>query len=279
MGGFVIAKRFTDSEKWNKQWIRELPPNMKLFWFYLLDNCDHAGIYNVDIKLANFQIGVRGLTEEKILETFNRKILPFKSGKWFIPKFIEFQYGDLNESNRAHLSVIKILKKYKLYENDEIIRGLKAPSHGAMVKDMVKFKLKEKTKDKKPGKRLLLNKKDQLGGIKENIKEFKDKYPHLNIDFYYDSFIDYLDANDKKYKNYKSAFNICCRSEWYKDRPNSTVTEMKKKINYFLVCPTGHYSRKTDNKSVIGVCPKCHTSMVNKDQHMLDKILNAQKKL
>jgi len=38
---------------------------------------------------------------------------------FFIPKFIEFQYGELNPSSRVHQSVIKILDKYNLNSSDE----------------------------------------------------------------------------------------------------------------------------------------------------------------
>ena len=137
-----MAKRFTETGKWKKKWIRELSPEMKLFWFYLLDNCDHAGIWEVDIDLAAFQIGIE-LDESTILNTFNRKIVSFKPGKWFIPKFIDYQYGELNKSNRAHLSVIKILTKYKLYKG--LARGLQ----GAKDKDKDKELDKVKDKDKK----------------------------------------------------------------------------------------------------------------------------------
>ena len=47
-----MAKRFTDTDKWKKKWFRELKPISKCFWSYLLDNCNHAGIWEVDISLA-----------------------------------------------------------------------------------------------------------------------------------------------------------------------------------------------------------------------------------
>ena len=103
-----MAKRFTESTKWKKLWIRKLDPKYKLFWFYLLDNCDHAGIFDADIESASFHIGIE-YKEKEILETFDRKIVIIKKDKWFIPKFVEYQYGELNENNRAHLSVINIL--------------------------------------------------------------------------------------------------------------------------------------------------------------------------
>ena len=90
-----MAKRFIDTGLFRKKWIRQLDPNMKLFWIYLLTDCDHAGIWDVDVERASFQIGVE-LDESTILKTFNRKIVPFKDGKWFVPKFVDYQYGELN---------------------------------------------------------------------------------------------------------------------------------------------------------------------------------------
>jgi len=251
-----VAKRFTDTDKWKKKWIRELSPEMKLFWFYLLDNCDHAGIWEVDIDLAAFQIGIE-LDESTILNTFNRKIVPFKPGKWFIPKFIDYQYGELNKSNRAHLSVIKILTKYKLYKG--LTRGLQDPMDMDMDKD----------KDKKKHKG---GKKEQLEIIKSNLSDYSKKYPALNIQFYYDSFVDWLDATGKKYKKYESAFNNCCRSEWYEGRPGSTKADAKKSTEIIIACPDGHHKRKA-KKGVIAVCPECRESLRPIEEIQLERAI------
>ena len=104
---------------------------MKLFWIYLLTDCDHAGIWDVDVERASFQLKVE-LNEDEILETFNRKIVPFKTDKWFVPKFIVYQYGELNENNRVHNSVINILNKYGLY------KGRVSPLQGVKDKDIYK---------------------------------------------------------------------------------------------------------------------------------------------
>jgi hypothetical protein len=47
-----MAKRFTDSEKWKKPFIKKLPMQYKLLWFYLLDDCNHAGVWQVDLEIA-----------------------------------------------------------------------------------------------------------------------------------------------------------------------------------------------------------------------------------
>ena len=39
-----MAKRFTDTDKWKKGFIRNLPTKYKLLWLYILDDCNHAGV-------------------------------------------------------------------------------------------------------------------------------------------------------------------------------------------------------------------------------------------
>jgi hypothetical protein len=136
-----MAKRFIDTDMWSKKWIRKLDPKLKLFWIYLMSRCNHAGIYEVDLELASFQLQVE-LEEKEILKTFNGNIKVIKDNKWFIPKFIEFQYGPLNSKVNAHRSVIGILNKYKLLnKNEELINS------SSTVKDKDKDKDKVQVKD------------------------------------------------------------------------------------------------------------------------------------
>jgi uncharacterized phage protein (TIGR02220 family) len=147
-----MAKRFTDTEKYKKPFIRGLLGPYKLLWDYLYHDCDHAGIWIVDFEITQIYLGQdMKVDPEKALEYFNNgeeRIIPFDDGKkWFIPGFIDFQYGDLNPENRAHNSVVKILKKYSLTAkyNKGLNKGLITPSGGC--KDMVKDKYKDKVKE------------------------------------------------------------------------------------------------------------------------------------
>jgi hypothetical protein len=109
-----MGKRFTCTEKWRKPFIKALNPYCKLLWLYILDDCDSAGIWQVDMEVASLRIGYQ-ITLEEALECYNDKIVLIDGGeKWFIPSFIEFQYpSGLSENNRAHISIIKNLDKYK----------------------------------------------------------------------------------------------------------------------------------------------------------------------
>lgn len=129
----------TDTDKWKKPLLKSLPPEYKLLWLYITDQCDHAGIWDVEIDIAETRLGII-LSEDAALEKLGDKVIPFDGGtKWFIPSFISFQYGDLNPKNKVHNSVLNILTKYNLTEK---IEGLPSPLQGA--KDKAKDKDKEK---------------------------------------------------------------------------------------------------------------------------------------
>lgn len=141
-----MAKRFTDTNKYKRPFYRSLQGPYKLLWDYLYHDCDQAGIWIVDFEVAQIYLGSDMPVDREIaLKVFNngeKKIIPFDDGKkWFIPSFIEFQYGELNPENRAHNSVLNELKKYKIKISS--IRPLKAPSEGAKDKDKDKDMVKE----------------------------------------------------------------------------------------------------------------------------------------
>ena len=140
-----MAKRFTDTNKYKKPFIRGLQGAYKLLWDYLYHDCDHAGIWIVDFDIAQIYIGEdMPVNKDDALKYFNsdeqRIIEICKGKKWFIPGFIDFQYNELNENNRAHQSVINILNKYNLFNDKGLVRPLQAHK--------VKDKDKDKDKDK-----------------------------------------------------------------------------------------------------------------------------------
>jgi hypothetical protein len=52
-----MAKRLTETTKWRDVWFRNLEPQYKLLWLFILDNCTAAGIWDGDIQEAGFRIG------------------------------------------------------------------------------------------------------------------------------------------------------------------------------------------------------------------------------
>ena len=108
----MAKKRLMDCNIWSKQNFRQLEPKLKLAWFYFITNCDHAGIFEIDMELMSFKIG-ESYTLDEVQKSFDKHIVDLGDSKWFLPAFIEFQYGlPLNPNVKVHLSVIKLLGKY-----------------------------------------------------------------------------------------------------------------------------------------------------------------------
>lgn len=140
-----MAKRFTDTAKYKKTFIRSLPGAYKLLWDFLYHDCDHAGIWIVDFDIAQTYLGRdMPVDKEKALQLFNAdevRIIEIDGGKkWFIKSFIEFQYGKLSEKNKAHTYVISVLQKYNLIDDHFLIKPLASPLQGAKEKDKEKEK-------------------------------------------------------------------------------------------------------------------------------------------
>ena len=175
---------------------------------YVLDQCDHAGIWEVDFELASYFCN--GIKESEIRDTFVKQYHEFDDGKrWFIKDFIEFQYRGLDESNRVHNSVITILKRHGLYK--VLISFL----HEAKDKDIYKEQLKDKEKDKEKGKN---SKKNQLKKIESELNILQAEFDAVDVSIEFDKFQDYLKANGKRYANYKSAFRNWLRSDFIKPK-------------------------------------------------------------
>jgi hypothetical protein len=140
-----MAKRMTDTDKWKKRFLRELKPQHKLLWFYILDDCNHAGIWDVDIEVASIRVGEE-LIYDMLPQAFLDKIVIFDNGdKWFIPEFIDFQYGELNPTSNVHKSVIALLEKYNLEGYMKGSQGVQSTLNNKdkdKDKDIVKAKVK-----------------------------------------------------------------------------------------------------------------------------------------
>lgn len=107
-----MAKRLTDTEKWNDDWYISLSNDYKIIWQWLLDNCNHAGICKRSMRLLNFSCSTNVSEDEMIKEMCERVLIV--DNKWFIPKFIKFQYTSLRSNRPVIISVIKELEKHNL---------------------------------------------------------------------------------------------------------------------------------------------------------------------
>ncbi len=149
-----MAKRFIDTKMWDKAWFRRLTPQTKLIWIYLLTRCDHAGIWDADWEAAEFFIGDK-VNYRRLPKIITDKMQEIDGGsQYYIPSFIEFQYGELRENSKPHLSVLKRLKD----------KGLLT----------LKYKEKDKVKDKTKVKDKKIREKEFSDNVKKKAVEVKN---------------------------------------------------------------------------------------------------------
>lgn len=146
-----MARRMTATEKWGDAWFCGLDPIQKLIWIYLVDTCDHAGIWEINMPLLRFHTGFAG-TLNDLLMAFNAgsegpRLESLNENKLFLTRFIRFQYpGGLDQNNAAHRGVLKRLEQFGMSPLAGAREGLPSPSVG--LKDKEKDKDKEKEKEK-----------------------------------------------------------------------------------------------------------------------------------
>lgn len=107
-----MAKRLTDTEKWNDDWYISLCNDYRIIWQWLLDNCNHAGICKRSMKLLNMMCNT-DITESELIKKMDGRVLSVKND-WFIPKFLLFQYDTLTNNRPVVVSVVKELEKNDL---------------------------------------------------------------------------------------------------------------------------------------------------------------------
>lgn len=151
-----MAKRFTDTDKWKKNNFGELSMKMKLVQLYLWDNCDHAGVWDINMGLLKFQIGGE-ISLEEIRDSFKEKVQILDGDKLFMPGFIDFQYGELNPLNKVHKSVIDRLNKLNA-KIKPLERSLEGSKDKEKDKEKDTVKDTDKEKDTEPQKIVHLQK-------------------------------------------------------------------------------------------------------------------------
>ena len=164
-----MAKRFTDTGKWDRDWFFDLTPWQKLLWLYICDKCNGAGIWPVGLNAASFCIGER-MTQADI-DAFGKRVVRIDEDTLWIPSFIKFQYKTLNPRNKAHLGMMRtlvnltqnlplegetkdLIETFKSYLTETQPRVERPSTEGQptlQVKEKEKVMVMEKVKEKEKG--------------------------------------------------------------------------------------------------------------------------------
>ena len=206
-----MAKRFFDTELWDKEWFGDLTIKQKALVFFLFAHCDFAGIYEPNYKLIQFYIGEK-ITENDILAI--KQVVKLPNGKFFITDFIKFQYGaeieNLNERNTIQRGIIRLLIKNEIIEQD--LEGNNIVKIETLTKgfknsyERVQYKDKDKDKDKDIS--IISKKEKKIFGEFKNVLLTEDNLANLQelykgkLNEAIETLSNYIASSGKKYKNH-----------------------------------------------------------------------------
>lgn len=136
-----MARRLIESERWNDRWFMALSPDSKNILSFMEAMCDVGGVWEPNFEDAEFRIGFTARSQQidwnQVYEDLNRipeskflfpdvnaeaakkdkvpHVVVLKNGKWWLPRFIKFQYGKKGEEFRLfniplHIPIFKSLK-------------------------------------------------------------------------------------------------------------------------------------------------------------------------
>ena len=129
-----MARRFSDTEKWENPKFRTLPPELKALYFWMLDTWPHNGFRHLDLGLCSFQVGFDVSLSHVEMTGFRL----FTNGeRFFFPAFVlsnqsVAMFCELNPANKAHQGILKAISEEGLSEFCEALdNGNLSPVHAA----------------------------------------------------------------------------------------------------------------------------------------------------
>lgn len=139
-----MAKRFTDTLIWEKEWFMKLSPKHKCLFKFIVDRCDPSGVWEQNWTLASIYIGEKCDYSDTLVLASHLEKLP--NGKILVTDFISFQYGKLSEKCAAHIPIFKAIEKNKL----SLDRVSNRVFYTLKEKETEKEEDKEEEKEKRP---------------------------------------------------------------------------------------------------------------------------------
>ena len=167
-----MSKRYTDTEKWKKQWFRKLTPIEKATWYFITEQCDNVGVWDADKGVAEFMVGGE-IDWDAFIARINNNIEILDNGKWWIVDYCKFQHTDLSPDSKSKpvMSYIKLLKKHGLY--DRVMKDLKViESSSKGLKERVKEKEEVKVEEKEWGLELVEEKESSRDIFRNEVLEY-----------------------------------------------------------------------------------------------------------
>lgn len=109
-----MAKRFTDTELWDKEWFMSLSCKHKCLVKMVRDKCDISGVWSPNWILASGYIGEPISEKDLIGIDQGKQFKKIPGGKILCIGFVEFQYGNLSEKSPVHRKIMNLLSTHQI---------------------------------------------------------------------------------------------------------------------------------------------------------------------
>lgn len=124
-----MAKRFTDTDKWDDDWFLSLPPRYKCVWSWLCDHCDGIGLQKLSLSKLSFEIG-EPINLDDFDKYFGERAHWLSHDTIWIHGFIFAQHKTLYPTNKAHVNIarkaLRIVGDRELnFKAQKVIQSLK----------------------------------------------------------------------------------------------------------------------------------------------------------
>lgn len=128
-------KRFTETNKWDDPWFRDLRGAWKLVFLYVIDRCNNAGFWEVDEAAISWHTKLTADQVKGALEGLERGLKGALGWVW-VKNFLKHQKNwPLNPSNPAHKQIIQLIieqsERFKecpvFIEFEGALKGLQRP--------------------------------------------------------------------------------------------------------------------------------------------------------
>ena len=147
-----MSKRFTDTDKWKDPWFDNLSGTAKLFFYYLIDHVDCAGIWKTNFSHFEKNTGF-AYSAEQMQKDFDGKMTLLPTGNYLLASFVKVQYVKLSEKSSVFTGIQRSLKNNGLQINpltmviEDLQKGPERVLKG-FNNTLVRDKDKDKDKDK-----------------------------------------------------------------------------------------------------------------------------------
>ncbi|MDB0602139.1 hypothetical protein PL373_13470 [Tenacibaculum maritimum] len=140
-----MAKRLTNTEKYNDSWFVDLEAVEKLLFYYLIDHVDNAGFYEVSLRHIQFHLGV---SKDEILgaiKGLRRGLLGADSDiqngdKIYLKNFLKHQKMlPLNPFNSYHINALRVFEtNFRFVEKHPFLQNLIVKGTKTKDKEIIK---------------------------------------------------------------------------------------------------------------------------------------------